>query len=154
MFQGRFEHNLDDKGRLALPSAFRKKLNLQQEDQNDTACSIVVTISDRCLAAYPIDEWEQKLAQIGKFNQFDPKVMAFKRIFVGCAQECAVDKAGRILLPIDLRRDAGIERECLVIGQIEKFEIWSTEQWQRSFNQLSDNVGAIYASLAEQGIQI
>ena len=151
MFQGRFEHNLDDKGRLAVPSAFRKKLGPETDGGEAT---VFVTISDQCLAAYPQAEWEAKLGQIAKLNQFDPKVMAFKRIFVGCAQECPLDKGGRILIPSDLRRDAQIERECVVLGQIEKFEIWSAERWQRSFHQLSDQVGAIYASLAEHGIQL
>jgi MraZ protein len=150
MFQGRFEHNLDDKGRVAVPSAFRKKLGGEESAE----ATVIVTISDQCLAAYPMPEWEAKLAQIAKLNQFDPKVMAFKRIFVGCAQECPIDKAGRILVPADLRRDAGIERECLFVGQIEKFEIWGAERWRRSFDKLSDQVGAIYASLAETGIQL
>jgi len=149
VFQGRFEHNLDDKGRMAVPSSFRKRLG--GEDQEGT---VVVTISDQCLAAYPLSEWEVKLSQIAKLNQLDPRVMAFKRIFVGCAQECPVDKAGRILVPADLRRDAGIDRAAVVVGQIDKFEIWSQERWNRNFAQLTDQVGAIYASLADTGIQL
>ncbi len=149
MFQGRFEHALDDKGRLAVPASLRRRL---VEDGGET--TIIVTISDQCLAAYPMSEWEQKLTQIGRLNQFEPRVMAFKRIFVGCAQECLLDKAGRVLIPADLRRDAGIERDCVVIGQLEKFEIWSAERWQRSFNQLTDQAGSIYAALADRGIQI
>jgi MraZ protein len=152
VFQGRFEHSLDDKGRLAVPSPFRKRLG----GDGDAAaeCSVIVTISDQCLAAYPMPEWEQKLAAIAKLNQFDPKVMAFKRVFVGCAQECNVDKAGRILVPADLRRDAQIVRECVIVGQMEKFEIWAADRWQRSFSQLTDQVGAIYASLASFGVSL
>lgn len=150
VFQGKFEHTLDDKGRLAVPSPFRRLLGAEDASES----SVVVTISDQCLAAYPETEWQGKLAAIAKLNQLDPRVMAFKRIFIGCAQECAVDKAGRILVPEGLRRDAGIEKECVVIGQLEKFEIWSAERWSRSFNQLTDQVGAIYASLADFGVQI
>ena len=150
MFQGRFEHTIDDKGRLAVPSPFRRRL----AGEDSAEATVVVTISDQCLSAYALPEWEGKLAQIGKLNQFDPKVMAFKRIFVGCAQECLIDKAGRILVPQDLRRDAGIEKDCVIVGQIEKFEIWAGERWQRAFSQLSDQVGAIYASLASSGISL
>ena len=149
MFQGKFEHTLDDKGRLAIPSPFRRKLGA---DSADT--TLMVTISDQCLAAYPMAEWEQKLAAITKLNQLDPRVMAFKRIFIGCAQECPLDKAGRILIPADLRRDAQIDKDCVLVGQLEKFELWGAERWQRSFDQLTDQVGAIYASLADFGIQI
>ena len=150
MFQGKFEHTLDDKGRLAVPSPFRRKLG--GEDVEGLA--LVVTISDQCLAAYPMLEWDAKLAIIAKLNQLDPKVMAFKRIFIGCAQECPIDKAGRILIPQDLRRDARIERDCVIMGQLEKLEIWSAERWQSSFNQLADSVVDIYSSMASTGINI
>lgn len=151
MFQGKFEHTVDDKGRIAIPAPFRKKLQADPENED---VSVYVTISDQCLAVYSSDEWASKIAQIAKLNQFDPKIMAFKRIFVGCAQECSIDKAGRILLPTDLRRDLKIDRNCVVVGQIEKFEIWSAERWNDSYNQLSDQVASVYASLAEFGIQI
>jgi MraZ protein len=149
LFQGRFEHNLDDKGRLAIPAPFRKRLI---DDSGEGL--LMVTISDQCLAAYPLADWEVKLAQLAKLNQLDPRVAALKRIFVGCAQECPIDKAGRILLPADLRRDSQIEKECVVLGQLEKFEIWSGERWNRNFAALSDQVGAIYAALAEHGISL
>lgn len=151
MFQGKFEHTVDEKGRMAIPAPFRKKLQNGPETEE---VSVYVTISDQCLAVYTASEWSMKIAQIAKLNQFDPKVMAFKRIFVGCAQECQVDKAGRILLPPDLRRDLKIDRNCVIVGQIEKFEIWSAERWNDSYNQLSDQVAAVYASLADFGIQI
>lgn len=151
MFQGKFEHSVDEKGRMAIPAPFRKKLATGDDSEE---INVYVTISDQCLAAYTASEWSTKMAQISKLNQFDPKVMAFKRIFVGCAQECPVDKAGRILLPADLRKNMRIDRDCVVIGQIEKFEIWSTERWNDSYNQLSDQVATVYASLAEFGIQI
>ncbi len=150
MFQGKFEHTLDDKGRLAVPSPFRKRLSENESDD----VALMVTISDQCLAAYPLAEWNLKLAAVARLNQFDPKVMAFKRVFIGCAQECAIDKAGRIQLPQDLRRDAGLEKDCIVLGLLEKIEIWSAERWQRSFNQFTDQAGQIYASLAEAGITI
>lgn len=151
MFQGKFEHSVDEKGRMAIPAPFRKKLGHNDESED---INVYVTISDQCLAAYTAAEWSMKMAQISKLNQFDPKVMAFKRIFVGCAHECPVDKAGRILLPADLRKNMRIDRECVVIGQIEKFEIWSTERWNDSYNQLTDQVATVYAALAEFGIQI
>jgi MraZ protein len=147
---------MDDKGRLAVPSPFRKKLGSPTEGAEgaEDGPTVVVTISDQCLAAYPDAEWQKKLAMIAKLNQLDPKVMAFKRVFVGCAQECPVDKAGRILVPEGLRRDAGIERDCVVVGQLDKFEIWAAARWNRAFPQMTDQMGAIYASMTEYGIQL
>ena len=65
MFQGRFEHTIDDKGRLAVPSPFRRRL----AGEDSAEATVVVTISDQCLSAYALPEWEGKLAQIGKLNQ-------------------------------------------------------------------------------------
>lgn len=149
VFQGRFEHTLDDKGRLALPAPFRKCVT-----GTDGEGSVMVTISDHCLAAYGLSQWEQKLNKLATLNQFDKHVVAFKRIFVGCAQECALDKAGRILIPQDLRRDACLDKDCIVLGQLEKFEIWSTARWRQLYPEMTDQIGAIAANLAERGFQI
>jgi MraZ protein len=149
MFQGRFEHTIDDKGRMAIPSAFRKRL-LDESGEG----VVMLTIWDQCVAAFPLPEWEQKLAAIAKMNQLDPKVSLLKRIFVGCAHECPIDKAGRILVPPELRRDAQLDKDCVILGQLEKFEIWSAEKWTRTFNQLADQVGSVFAALAESGVQI
>lgn len=149
MFYGRFEHTFDEKGRLAIPVAFRKRL-LGDADEG----SLMLTIWDQCLAAFPMSEWELKLNAIGNMNQFDPKVSLLKRLFVGCAHECQIDRSGRILVPQDLRRDTKIDKNCVIIGQIEKFEIWSAEKWQQNFNQLADQIGNVFATLASSGVQI
>lgn len=149
MFQGRFEHTVDEKGRIAIPAAFRRRLI------NDSGTgSAVITIWDRCLAAFPMNEWEIKVAAISKMNQLDTRVNLLKRVFIGCAQECPIDKNGRLLLPLDLRRDSQIEKECIIIGQIEKFEIWSLQNWQQTFSQMAMQIGNIFSALAENGIKI
>jgi MraZ protein len=151
VFQGKFEHTLDDKGRMAVPSPFRRRLG---DEDSEAGATVVVTISDQCLAAYPLEEWAKKVEIIGKLNQLNPDVMAFKRFFIGSAQECPVDKGGRILLSADLRRHAGLEKDCMVVGQLDKFEIWSTERWNKTFAQLSDQVATIYGSMAGFGISL
>ncbi len=151
MFQGRFEHSVDDKGRIAIPAPFRKRL--LPEDSHGPV-SLVVTLSDQCLAAYTADEWSEKVSMIAKLNQLDPNVVAFKRIFVGLAQECPIDKGGRILIPADLRKQVQIEKACTVLGQIDKFEIWSEDLWQTNFGPMSDQMGSICANLAEHGISL
>ncbi len=150
MFQGKFEHGLDEKGRLAVPASFRGELGACE----DTEAEVIITISDRCLAAYPTSAWSQHLEMIGKLNPFDKQVIAFKRIFVGHAQKCQIDKAGRVNLAPALRQYAGIKKECVIIGQLEKFEIWAEEAWNDTFANMTDQVGAIYAALAEHGIQL
>lgn len=150
IFQGKFEHVLDEKGRIAIPSLFRKKLETEGQDE----AKVIVTLSDQCLAAYPEKIWQEKLSLLAKFNQFTPEVMQFKRIFVGCAQECVLDKSGRILLPTDLRDQVKISKDCIIIGQIEKFEIWSLEHWKTTFYTLSDQVSQVYAKIGALGLTI
>lgn len=147
MFRGRFEHTLDDKGRLAVPARFRDILL----GQNDSA-TLIITKFENCLAAYTMAEWELLEQKIMKLPQFDAKVAAFKRVFIGCAQECPLDRSGRILVPAELRRDADIGQDCIIIGQISKFEIWSKQRWDAIFSEASDQFQQLSSSLAAHGI--
>ena len=149
MFRGRFEHSLDDKGRIAIPARFRDIIL----DGNERA-SLVITTTDHCLAAYRLTDWEILEKKIATLSQFDPKVSAFKRVIIGCAQECEFDRAGRILIPQDLRRDAGIERDCVVVGQINKIEIWSDGAWKKMLAESSDQFSHIAQSLFQAGVEI
>jgi len=149
VFRGRFEHNLDDKGRVAVPSRFREVLFDRTSEP-----TVVITNFDRCLAAYPLAEWESLEQKLAAMPQFDPNVVAFTRYFISGATECPVDKAGRILVPAGLRQFAGIDRDCIIAGQIKKFEIWSSERWNSEFNGMSDQFSRLSAALAPLGIQL
>ncbi len=125
MFKGRYEHALDAKGRVALPAAFRRELG-EGED-------LVVTphIEAPCLVAYPPAEWrafEQKLAGL---SQVDPSTSLLNRLVVGRAQECPVDKVGRVLLPASLRALAGIERDLVWMGQLRRIEVWAPDRLEQ-----------------------
>jgi MraZ protein len=150
LFQGKFEHTIDEKGRLALPAAFRRLFNTDDLEE----ASVILTIADQCLAAYSSLEWQKKVENLAKFPQFDARVTAFKRLFIGCAQECPIDKAGRILIPMDLRRDTKLQKDCVVIGQLDKIEIWAAERWHTCFHEMSDQAGSISAALSEFGIPL
>lgn len=121
MFIGQFQHSLDQKGRLIIPSKFRE----------DLGQSFVLTKGlDGCLFVYPRDEWavlEQKLKTL-PFTQKDAR--AFIRFFFAGAVEAEMDKQGRILIPPQLREHAGIERDVVIIGVSNRVEIWSQEQWE------------------------
>jgi MraZ protein len=146
MFRGRFEHSLDEKGRIAIPSRFREAL---KEDE-----TLFVTHGEKCLTVYPQAEWFELEVKIAKLPQFDPKIAAFKRLVIGCAQECSIDKAGRILLPPDLRRDARIDKDCIVLGQLNKIEIWSRDLWETMFASANDQFNLIAQSLVDMGISL
>lgn len=138
MFMGEYKHNVDVKGRMIVPAKFREGLG----------DSFVVTRGlDKCLFAYPLDEWkviEEKLKQL-PLTKKDAR--AFTRFFFSGAIECEIDKQGRINIPQNLRNYADLEKECVVIGVSERVEIWANDKWEEyvedseeSFAEIAENL--------------
>jgi transcriptional regulator MraZ len=149
MFRGRYEHTIDVKGRLALPSTFKKELQEKQEEE------LIVTthISSPCLVAYPIDEWRRFEDRLAKLPQFEPSVMMLRRLYVGGAMECAIDKQGRVLIPPVLREYAKLERDAYVVGAMRTMEIWSKQAWQDVVEKARETVTQdVLTKLGELGI--
>ena len=127
MFRGLTALNLDTKGRLAIPTRYREQL------QNLSAGRLIVTIDteQRCLLLYPFNEWqviEAKLAELPSFNAVARRV---QRLLIGHATELELDANGRFLLPAVLRDYAELQKKVMLVGQANKFEIWSDKLWQK-----------------------
>ena len=136
MFLGEYQHSLDAKGRIILPSKFRGLL----------ADGCVLTRGlDKCLAVYPPPEWESVSARLRESSQSNRQVRDFLRIWYASAVEEEPDKQGRITVPEHLREYAGLEREVTVTGRGEFAEIWSRTAWAQ---RLSDGLPN-YADLSE-----
>lgn len=148
MFRGRFEHAIDEKGRLAIPARFRLELGNHEEP------TVIVTNFEKCLVAYPLEEWERLETKLAQLPQFDPKIIAFQRYFISGATECQLDKSGRILIPSTLRQYANLQKDCILLGNLNKFEIWSAETWHPEFNELSAKFHSITESMHAMGIGI
>ncbi len=149
MFRGRFEHQIDPKGRLALPAAFRRVLAATHEQ------TLVLTahISSPCLVAYPVKEWETFEARLSQLPQFDRSVMLLRRLYVGSAMDCPIDRQGRILVPPVLRTHAGLEREAYWVGGMRSMEVWSKDGWDRGVESMRAEVDTdVLAQLGELGI--
>lgn len=126
MFRGRYEHNLDEKGRVQLPAAYKRELK-----RIETEILVLTThISSPCLVAYPLVEWERFEERLAQLPQFEPSVTALRRLYVGSAIECAIDKQGRLLIPPTLREYAALERDAFWVGAMRTFELWSKTNWQ------------------------
>lgn len=140
MFMGEFQHNVDTKGRIIVPSKFREELGE----------NFVLTRGlDKCLFAYPMDEWkvlEEKLKQL-PLTKKDAR--AFTRFFFSGAVECEVDKQGRINIPQPLRRYADLEKECVVIGVSNRVEFWSDTNWEDYFNASEESFADIAENLMD-----
>lgn len=131
MFRGAHAINLDDKGRLAIPTKFRALLQADCEGQ--LVCTI--DLKDPCLLLYPLSEWqdvEHKLSQLSNMVDAERRV---KRILLGSAMECQLDKNGRILLSSPLRAHAGLNKKLMLVGQLNKFELWDEDLWNEKLQQ-------------------
>ena len=128
MFRGRYYHNIDAKGRTSLPVRFREVLQAAQETH-----LVVTNFYDDCLVAYPVSGWEELEQKIGGLSMMREEVVAFQRFFISGATECAIDRLGRILLPLGLRQYAGLNKEIIFVGLVKKFEIWDKHRWEEKF---------------------
>ena len=135
MFKGTYHHRIDAKGRLPVPAAFRRSLG----DHGH----VVVTLLDQCLAAYSPSEWARLEGQLAALPAFSKPVKALTRLIASRAADCEIDVQGRILLPPGLRSAAGLGRDAVVVGVLNRFEVWAPESWDafvRESERLLDDV--------------
>ena len=123
MFRGQFEHTIDGKGRLSIPARFREALANKSPDR------LIVTRFTGCLQAYATPDFEAIERKL-KAKPQDHKVRQFIRFFVGGAQECELDPTGRIVVPPSLRTHGGLEKDVVLVGAVDCFEIWSAANWK------------------------
>ena len=146
MFRGRFEHTIDSKGRISIPAKFRDLL----AEKNDER--VMITNFDRCLVAYPYEEWKTMEEKISSLSMVKKEAKAFQRFFVSAAAECPIDKLGRILIPPTLRSYAQLEKEVVFAGMIKKFEIWSKERFLEEIQKAQENFEGMAETLANLGL--
>lgn len=124
LFIGQYEHGLDDKNRLFIPSKFRAK---------STGADYILTQGlEHCLFLFPIQYWHdlaQKLDALSLSNKREER--AFKRVLLSAACEAEVDSQGRILIPQHLKEYAGMTRDVMVLGVLRHVELWSKDKWKR-----------------------
>lgn len=138
MFMGEFQHNIDQKGRIIIPSKFREGLGDR---------FVITRGLDQCLFAYPMEEWKRLEEKLKKLPLTKKDARAFTRFFFSGAVECEFDKQGRINIPQTLRKYASLEKECAIIGVSERIELWASEIWtdyvidsEESFAEIAENL--------------
>jgi len=129
VFSGRFDHAIDDKGRVSIPARFREVL--QREGLNSLYITNFMYGEERCLALYPPSEWRKLIAKFKQRPNFDPTVQAFELFYVGGAYEVQVDRQGRILVPPRLREFAGLGREVTFSARRDHFQLWDRSRLDR-----------------------
>ncbi len=126
MFRGRYEHLIDSKGRLSIPSRIRETLNERYDSR------LVITTYDSCLIAYPFAEWQKLEEKVSALPEFSKDTKAFLRFFYSSATDCAIDKLGRILVPQALREYARLDKDVILIGAFRHIEVWSKALWEKA----------------------
>ncbi|MBT7276045.1 MAG: division/cell wall cluster transcriptional repressor MraZ [Woeseiaceae bacterium] len=126
MFRGATKVTIDAKGRLAIPTRYRDRLTTRSNGQ------LVVTVDrDYCLLLYPYPDWEEIERKLIRLPSLNKQARRLQRLMVGYATELELDGNGRILLSRELREFADIERQAILIGQGNKFELWNDEIWNK-----------------------
>lgn len=148
MFRGCFEHTIDDKGRVSIPAKFREAL----ETVFTPPFFVTRQLMDACLVAYPADEWHALETRMSELPSFDPNVQKFRRIFYAPAQECPLDKAGRILVPPTLRSYAGLDRQAVVAGMGKTFEIWDKQRYDQMMGDATENFEGLAEAMGALGL--
>lgn len=130
MFRGISNLNVDTKGRLAIPSRYRCSIIDTSKSQ------IIVTVdhTDHCLLIYPMQDWINVEEQLMKLSNMNRRSRNVQRLLLGHASECELDSQGRIRISAPLRDYAGLERKVVLVGQLNKFELWDAATWQTERN--------------------
>ena len=122
MFIGEYNHTIDSKGRLIVPSKFREALGDE---------FVVTKGLDGCLFVYPMEEWTAFTDKLKELPLTKKDARQFSRFFLAGAASCEVDKQGRILIQSVLREFAGLEKDAVLVGVSSRIEIWSRSNWEK-----------------------
>ena len=119
---GKHNHSIDDKGRLIIPAKFREALG------RDIIMS--PALEDNCIYVYSEEEWDNLTEQLSHLTNSKEQNRELKRYFQANAVDCSIDSQGRTIVPAELRKNAGIDKDVVVVGNGKKAEIWSAEVWR------------------------
>lgn len=126
MFQGHANINLDEKGRIIIPSKFRRHIMPEANNQ------LNVTLGrDKCIWLFPSYEWQNVLQTLNDVNPYTKDEVAMKRQMLFYADELVIDSQHRILIPQELLQIVNIKKEVLLLGQLERIELWNPEEYDK-----------------------
>lgn len=143
MLLGEYEHSIDTKGRIAMPAKLREGLGGK---------FIITKGLDGCLFVYAMDEWQRVEEKLASLPMSRKTARDFTRFLFGGACEGECDKQGRVLLPANLRRYAGLERDAVIVGVGSRAEIWDAAKWQQYNEESAEDVNELAEQLADLGI--
>ncbi|MCS7228647.1 MAG: division/cell wall cluster transcriptional repressor MraZ [Candidatus Kryptonium sp.] len=140
-FKGSYIYAVDEKGRVSIPARMRKYLS---PEANETF--VITRGTETCLFLFPLDEWEKLEKRLKELNTFNPQHRLLIRILLMWAVEVTLDNQSRIMIPKNLLEFAKIDKEALIIGALDRIEIWNPEV----FNEYVNTQPESYESIAEK----
>lgn len=143
MLLGEYQHNLDNKGRVAIPAKFREKL---------LAGAIITRGLDNCLFLFAPKEWEALAQKLTALPLAQANSRAFARLMLSGAMDVELDTQGRILIPDYLRKYADLKKQVVVAGVYSRMEVWDAENWERYKQKTEGASEEIAEQLGELGI--
>lgn len=143
MLLGEFNHNLDTKGRMAIPAKFREELK---------AGAIITRGIDNCLFIFTLKEWESLAQKLTALPLAQANSRAFVRLMLAGAMDVEIDAQGRILIPDYLRKYAGLSKKVVVAGLMNRIEVWDSEKWDYYKQKTENSSEEIAEKLGELGI--
>jgi MraZ protein len=145
MFRGQFTHSIDTKGRVSLPARFRDALT------EHGAGRFILTpgLFDPCLHVHPLLAWEELERKVSELPQFDPHTVRFRRMYVSAAVECELDRAGRVLIPQELRERARLVKDVIWAGMGRTLELWSRDLWDSALSMTQAEEDAFKQAVME-----
>ncbi|MEK7590373.1 MAG: division/cell wall cluster transcriptional repressor MraZ, partial [Patescibacteria group bacterium] len=142
MFIGEYKHNIDEKGRIAVPAKFRKQLK----------GAIITRGLDRCLFVFNKIEWQELAKKLIALPLAQANSRAFVRLMLAGAMEAPLDGQGRILVPEYLKQYAALKKQAVVTGLYNRIEIWDEIEWQKYKSKTEASSDDIAEKLSELGI--
>ncbi|MBQ4537200.1 MAG: division/cell wall cluster transcriptional repressor MraZ [Lachnospiraceae bacterium] len=127
MFMGEYNHTIDTKGRLSVPSKFRSMLGLE---------FVISKGIESCLYVYANDDWNQFFENIKSLSLINNEGRKFSRFFMSGAAQVELDPQGRILIPPKLREHAGLKKDVVLVGVGSRIEIWDSEKWEEECSRI------------------
>lgn len=143
MFIGEYNHNLDSKGRLAVPAKFRALLK---------GGAVATRGLDNCLFLYPKKQWNVLAKKLSQLPISQSRARAFSRLMLAGAMDVDFDNQGRIILPEYLRKFAGLKKKVIIAGLYDRLEIWDEVIWYKYKMGTEKESGEIAEALGELGV--
>ena len=140
MFIGEYQHNLDAKGRIIIPSKFRDELH---------TTFILTRGLDNCLTIYSLEQWDKMFVEINKLPTTKKAARQYVRMLTSTATECTLDNQGRIQIPSFLSKPVNICKECVIIGSNDHIEIWDKATWDAYYEDASNSFEEVAENLSE-----